>query len=630
MMQARASRTAGRVTPLALVLLLATSTRAQCDNSGGARRGPPGVDYGGGVPGLSDRRVGPRTGLGNPRPETTGTQWERWWEYNKAPWLRLKESIYTGAPVTGLPVDREHDLPIRLFAPNGMDRGKAALALRALTEGRHTNRDVRVTSLLALARSRADMDVVNLLRSFLSSKDPKQAEYAALGLGLTGLREALPDLLALATCSKRGHTLADREHVPYRLRAWACYAVALLAHGAQQPDLTREVYGSLREVVANPNRHDVKVGALHALRLLNPDLTTYRGQKLHHEILAFLVGFLDKRKTEAPQVRAHALAALGRLGGRDASRPYIARVLHRLQDRRESHWVHQAAVIALGQLAEPSDEQTCGFLRQYEASGMDRQARFLATIGLGRIGGSRNRTHLLRRLRKKKTPSIQKPWLALGLAILDRRRREADSKLPPDLTVCDAIHLEFRRTRNPSTAAGLATALGILRYRDAGRDVLERLDRYRNRDDAAGHLAVALSLMGFTEATERLERIVAESFNHPRLLANAAIALALLGNKDVSRTLVSHLVKRRSSGVHAALVQALGYIGDRRSVGPLIDMLNDEKLGSIARAFTASALGNVADVALLPWDTALAVDVPYETPIETLTSAVGSGILDTY
>src|SRR5690606_38474373 len=77
----------------------------------------------------------------------------------------------------------------------------------------------------------------------------------------------------------------------------------------------------------------------------------------------------------------------------------------------------------------------------------------------------------------------------------------------------------------------------------------------------------------------------------------------------------------------AAVASALGFIGDRRTVKPLIDMLFDEQLGALSRAFAAVALGGVADKELLPWNTKIARNINYRAAVETLTNSQ-TGILD--
>jgi HEAT repeat protein len=79
----------------------------------------------------------------------------------------------------------------------------------------------------------------------------------------------------------------------------------------------------------------------------------------------------------------------------------------------------------------------------------------------------------------------------------------------------------------------------------------------------------------------------------------------------------------------AAISSALGFIGDARSIDPLIELLKDKQKTDLARGFAAVALGIVADKEDLPWNTKISVNINYRASTPTLTSPdVGTGILD--
>jgi len=73
---------------------------------------------------------------------------------------------------------------------------------------------------------------------------------------------------------------------------------------------------------------------------------------------------------------------------------------------------------------------------------------------------------------------------------------------------------------------------------------------------------------------------------------------------------------------------ALGFIGDSRSIDPLVSMLEDKSLTDSARGFAAVALGIVADKEPLPWNSKISVDINYRANTTSLTSPEGTGILD--
>jgi HEAT repeat protein len=77
----------------------------------------------------------------------------------------------------------------------------------------------------------------------------------------------------------------------------------------------------------------------------------------------------------------------------------------------------------------------------------------------------------------------------------------------------------------------------------------------------------------------------------------------------------------------AAIASALGFIGDSRSIDPLLEMFEDRDLTDRARAFAAVALGIVGDRDLLAWSSKFSVDINYFVLSETLVSG-GNGVLE--
>ena len=113
------------------------------------------------------------------------------------------------------------------------------------------------------------------------------------------------------------------------------------------------------------------------------------------------------------------------------------------------------------------------------------------------------------------------------------------------------------------------------------------------------------------------------------MLRSSAIALGLLGDKDLVPELTEMLRNAKGLSAQAAISSALGFIGDARSVDPLIEMLQNQSLTASARGFAAVALGIVADKEELPWNAKISVNINYRANTETLTdSQQGTGLLD--
>jgi HEAT repeat protein len=122
--------------------------------------------------------------------------------------------------------------------------------------------------------------------------------------------------------------------------------------------------------------------------------------------------------------------------------------------------------------------------------------------------------------------------------------------------------------------------------------------------------------------------VVPQAVRRPRLLQQAAIALGVLGDKDVADQL-QKLIREEETNLSkmSAIASSLGFIGDRRTINPLVDMLFDTQLGALSRAFAAVALGGIADKEPLPWNSRIAVNINYRASVETLTNQ-STGILD--
>ena len=87
------------------------------------------------------------------------------------------------------------------------------------------------------------------------------------------------------------------------------------------------------------------------------------------------------------------------------------------------------------------------------------------------------------------------------------------------------------------------------------------------------------------------------------------------------------LSKSDSTAELATIANALSLVGDRTSIEPLIEALQDRERPKLARAFAAAALGGIGDKDALPWNTRIAVGMNYMATVDTLTNGQ-TGILD--
>jgi len=89
-----------------------------------------------------------------------------------------------------------------------------------------------------------------------------------------------------------------------------------------------------------------------------------------------------------------------------------------------------------------------------------------------------------------------------------------------------------------------------------------------------------------------------------------------------------HATRVTRSRREAAISFLLGFIGDYRSIDPLVEMLRSKTLTASARGFAAVALGMVADKETLLWNSKISTDIDYRANTTTLTSPEATGILD--
>jgi HEAT repeat protein len=267
-------------------------------------------------------------------------------------------------------------------------------------------------------------------------------------------------------------------------------------------------------------------------------------------------------------------------------------------------------------------------LKHYE-EGRDDQARYFSLIALAKIGGNANRNELLK-IFDKGNKALIKPWAAIALGVLVfNAATQAGDAAQADNAVGTTLQREITDVGNPETQAAIAVALGLCKFREAGDTLESLLAKNKQKDELAGYLCIGLALMDSTRSIDAIRDVVKTSVRRHDRLKQAAIALGKLGDKTVTTDLQEMLINDDNKNVAklSAIASALGYIGDRRTIDPLIKMLDDTQITELSRAFAAVALGGVADKEPLPWNSKIAVDMNYRASVETLTNQQ-SGILD--
>jgi HEAT repeat protein len=591
------------------------------------------------------------------------TAWSFFWEFNKDPYLALKEHVHRDEPVTGdvtwfLGEGTRKQSVDRLKPSESEIRNTIVPALVAALQT-ESNNDVVTGCLIALAKigdagSEDGRSVsAELIRPFLSDRNQEISETAALALGILGHPASAKLLTALVEAGPSGRALVGDAQVSYRTRAFAAYALGLIGARSSDESVREEIVGVLaRALLAEDGgRRDLAVASISAIGLVplvrigTPGVRVESGEPVSSRCgqLDLLLAFFGDEENDHV-VRAHCPVAMVRLlvGLPPAERgSYGERIgqifTERLEAKRVESEITQSAVLALGDLAASFDDdgqQRKAIVRAMHSAG-DVQTRLFALVALARAGGAEGLEDpgaASEEVRKVLLTQLGggngnvRAWAALACGILAREQLQ-QQRLDGVAELQRAVRLSFEAESDPQQVGAHAIALGLMNDIEATPILLERFVR-SSSDDARGYIALGLGLMNARSALDPIQAVLESSKYRPELLKQVAIALGLLGDKDVVPQLVQLLKTSRGLATQAALSTALGFIGDRRSIEPLIALLKNQEITGAARGLAAAALGVVADKEALPWNSKLAVGINYRASTETLTSTSGTGLLD--
>ncbi|HIG11351.1 MAG TPA: hypothetical protein EYQ59_06855 [Planctomycetes bacterium] len=634
------------------------------DNSGAGSTSNSGPSSTGGAA----SSPGPRGGSSSRGPSASMPQgplqaeWEPWWAFNKDPFLNLKAVIHHGDLILGsdnyflghAPTNlvRESLRPSRMVVESEI----VPALLRVLAA--ETDNDLVTGVQVALAKIGVrGPETSEFLQHFLDSPNQEIAETAAVSLGILADPGSVDVLLDLLFDTKAGREAVGDHEVHWRTRAFAAYGLGLVGFRSKSPVLRRRVIRNLTSALEGPAlalaTPDVAVACLTAIGLVplseDPNCALLEVSRLtpthcRRGQLRWLINYSTQPKLNY-MVRAHIPTALARLV-QDSSRNLGLRaevmvgLIGQATASSAQRELRESAIGALGAVATASDSaadlQARATLTLLAKQSREAQTRTLAVVALGQVGGrlmgvtaadqagiDEVRGFLVERFKNGR--SSDRPWVALALALLERR--VMDSGLDHSSAVAELLHTAFEKAKAPRDVGSLAISLGVMREVEAA-DALQKKLLSINDDRARGYICIGLGLMNARGAVGTLREILEASRYRPLLLRETAISLGLLGDKSVVDDLIDELREATSLTAQASIASALGTIGDARSIPPLLRMLEDRDLNVRARAFAAVALGIVADKEPLPWNAKIAVGVNYNANTPTLTDGQGSGILD--
>ena len=613
---------------LALVLVASGTLLAH----GGFYRGPG--------PNKAPRAGGGVTG-GPAKPGVPGTQgtpglpalsfddaWYIWWEYNKDGYLYRDRLSAKEASAGSLTAARGRRAALKR---SYVEQTVIPLLIQVLLKG-SKNRELITGALIALARLKPKDEAIPVIADYLDETQ-EFSETAALALGISGSKAALPILLSLASDTAEGAEATGHTRVHYRTRSFALYGIGIWCQQREDNYQKLKVLPALLAILGKESkrrdknlRQDTEVAALQAVRLLAPGGDDVASELLRRDAIEFLLAYVKNRKKKAALLRSHAVSALGGvLGHHEDPTGKVRDVLvDVLDDRRAQGWVHQSAVMSLGRIGLVDDGELQKRLDLYMRKGKDRHARHLASIALGRIASDDCRQLLLKRLRKARTQD--RTWIALALGVLDDVRRERLGNPAVDKTIGDALYQVARKFKAKENRAALSIALGIQGYRDGASLISAWIDP-SFKTIYNGYYAEGLGLLHARAAQGTIRKLVDASLRHPAVLAKAVLALGQLGDPAVAPFLVDLLRSRKSSLVQASVSQALGNVGGEREADQLVEIVGDKKERDIVRGFAAVALGIMGEPTKLPWHYKLSSGLNYLAQTETLVGG-GLGVLE--
>ena len=657
--------------------------------AGGGSGGGGGTGPGGGPVGPTQPGSGPRDpgtsapgipagaqGKGTPTPGSGDagadlSDWPFWWEFNKDPYLNLKATVQAADRDRGVEgfFGPDHKTQVKdTYKPTEEQVRKTIVpALLAALE-KETHNDIVTGCMVALAKigdapsETGESQFEKVIARFLSDKNQEIAETAAVSLGILANPKSIPTLEHLIRDTKAGRELVGQPEVNYRTRAFAAYGLGLIGAQASSEEDRQAIVKILREILESDDTktRDLQVSCVISMGLVRLEtLPTGAPRPAEKGVLVppetsrvaeldYLLAFLQNEQQHW-LVRAHCPTALARLLQglpkelHDEYRQKIANdLLERIASKKQQAQMIQSAVLALGSIgtndgADPLDKKIRDALIAAPKAVTDQQARNFSMIALAKIGGTPGTKDtdtgvkeagaaLLSQLVDGKS-GIQ-PWAGLACGVMAERLLKAPTRNPMVGALASAVRNSLGEEKSPSKVGAFAISAGIIgdveakpmlmKHLDAEKDVLTR-----------GYVAVGLGLMNAFEAKEKINAIVEESKYSPDLLKQAAIALGLLGDKDLVPKLVKLLAESKGLATQASISSALGFIGDKRSIDPLVAMLQNESLTEQARGFAAVALGIVADKGELPWNSRIGLDLNYQASTQTLTDQTsGTGILD--
>jgi len=593
--------------------------------------------------------------------------WQLWWEFNKDAYLRYGR-IRTGAAATagddfflgaGEQLQRVGGRADRGLVENRI----GPFLLDAISKG-GSNEFMR-GALLGIAKiggekNRAKFDYV--LNWYLDQENSNEAmsRVAPVALGILSTPASYPTLANLALDNERGREIYGGE-VDETMRAFAAYGMGLIGSRSMDDALRTQVVRDLVTVLEDKDTdtNEPQVAAMFSLGLVPLDVVedvkvcycgTCKVEGPETSLQAqttYLLRYFTADKEFDAVVRAHTATTLGRLIEAHPSgmtlrlKEVVAEFLIEglAKYARQPPLVKQSIVASLGLIGDADGDEVDQWIRwalgRSATRGGPIEQRFalmsLAQVGAraGQVEESRwagtgdARGRLLHALARGKKDV--KPWAGLALGVmgyhLSASGQESDDGV--DLALRRAI----RQSKTADSLGAYALAAGLRGDDEAAEELLKKLGKVKD-EAAASYASLGLGLMGSDESIAPLRALLEQADEKPLLALRAGVALGLLGDAEIVGDLCVLLEETENMETRVAAARTLGYLGDRRGVEKLLELIGDEDAADEVKEAAVTAIGFASDPAPLSWRSHLTRGTNYLARTTTLTNAESPGVLD--
>ncbi|MFO0980368.1 MAG: hypothetical protein U1E76_01270 [Planctomycetota bacterium] len=531
-------------------------------------------------------------------------QWEFWWEYNKEPYLnlrqRLADSIKSGSGAIGVGRgNREGAVSTNRATVEDVKNEILPALIPALSE---SDADIVDSAVLAIGRTlprdNADLGFQAIVDTLKSSYTSAQ-ESATLSLGVLGHEKAVEVLIELMndTPKARSQYLQSAKPTPNLVRAFAAVSLGMIGQ--------KDSIALLKQAIDKEadSMKDLKSSAIVALGMFKSN---------QEEIVQYLLNLMDNRDLDR-MVRAFAPTSIAKLG--DVAKPAVPKFLQTVKSDKTDNDMLRSSVIALGKLATMDQKDVIDALKAVALEQQEIQSRHFAFIALAEIG-ARDKTFeanaeahqgllsfFLEEVSRPKQPTSL-PWAGLALSIYARSQSAQLAQSIPK------VRQAFEDTNNPSYKAAMAIALGLMSATDTATLIQKELER-SNDQPFKGYAAVALGMMRHVVAADSLREAIKQKGIDWKYRLQLARSLGLMNDVAAVPTLVEELVDAKTLSESSSIAQALGLIGDKSAIDPLKNILSDKTKNGKQRGFAAVALGLLAEKSDLPWNAEISVGLNY-------------------